>query len=1214
MPVGKIKFNNVSKISSDTNILYLDDDNKLKFINDGNNENNVGTIVANVDGNVTGDVTGSSGSCTGNAATATSIENGSPNQIPFQSNTNTTTFSNKLTFDGSNLTVTGNIEATGNITGNWAGADIAGSNIEAKSIGSDRLKTPSNSSGQILISNNNPDNVGNDADYKPISGDATLDKEGTLTISNDKITTAKLADLNVTTAKLADLNVTTAKLADVNVTTAKLANGAVTTGKLADLNVTTAKLADVNVTTAKLANGAVTTGKLANGAVTNDKLSLTDGLIPFVKLALESGKIPSGVLPSYVDDIVEYQDFGAFPGSNSGAETNKIYLDKSTHKIYRWSGSEHVEISKSLVIGDNDTMAFAGDRGKNLEVAVGINGNGSNKIMANTTAIAAETEARNAAITEINSKINNDLAPKQDAVMTGTFAVNTNQLVVKSTGNVGIGTNNPQCILDIQGDAIKLPIPQNPITTGVNGMLRYNNTTNGFEGYTNGAWGAIAGSGGGSNLGPGTNVTFSDPDADGKQLINVGGNVPVNNKLFWISPAFINNNVEVSYNDYMNLGYSNLYHSIDVYIIPETLTVTHIQLLRTSTVIDFEYNVQINDSNEYTNIKFTTTDKSMLYELSTPLELLKNTNLKIKIRRTDGTIENEEVIILLKGNYKNYGYLSTDINVNDSGNVGIGTENPTEKLEVDGDVKINGDVIITGEYFSIKDNWNYSQQDEREAYSITKEIFNEIGSLSTKINTKNSNSIKISVMITGEFGDQYAPYNSMFLLKRTAITLGNKNSYFYNKNSSTSTRGIAPSTIVYNLDQGSTFEVCRFIYIDDDVLPNQEYQYSVMLMSHISLTYYLNSTVSNSNTERYERGMSNIIAQQISNMETTQTDFIETISVSDNTGEINRLKVSIVPTTTTNPKMKITVNIFGQFINWSGPFNNIFYIKKKVYVNNNTTPTITDIQCKGIDITRRGIAPARITYHGSHDSAGEHIFFEYIDDINDDVLNITKIEYIPMFKDHYNDGFQLNRVKENSDSVYIEHGMSSCTVEEIDSNKNWNYTQIDSHNAAQATDSPDGQFYLAANPNPIEISLLTIDITPTNERKYIKITSSIVGEFGDDQNAQDHIFLIKRTINGVSDYLRAHRGTMPTEYSDELNTEINNFGITVGSITYQTNGEHSLEHCNLQYIDYPNTTDKVTYTIVCNNTRTDKGIKFKLNTNYSGFEEAGISNIIVEEL
>jgi hypothetical protein len=51
--------------------------------------------------------------------------------------------------------------------------------------------------------------------------------------------------------------------------------------------------------------------------------------------------------------------------------------------------------------------------------------------------------------------------------------------------------------LDVQGDWILVPrgtTAQRPIT-GENGMLRYNTTTGGFEGYVNGAWGAIGGGG-----------------------------------------------------------------------------------------------------------------------------------------------------------------------------------------------------------------------------------------------------------------------------------------------------------------------------------------------------------------------------------------------------------------------------------------------------------------------------------------------------------------------------------------------------------------------------------------------------------------------------------------------------------------------------------------------------------------------------------------------
>lgn len=80
---------------------------------------------------------------------------------------------------------------------------------------------------------------------------------------------------------------------------------------------------------------------------------------------------------------------------------------------------------------------------------------------------------------------------------------------------VGIGDSTPTVSLDISAtDAVQMPsgtTAQRP--TGVNGMFRYNNTDNQFEGYADGEWGAIAG--GGSvevekNIytGDGSDVTF----------------------------------------------------------------------------------------------------------------------------------------------------------------------------------------------------------------------------------------------------------------------------------------------------------------------------------------------------------------------------------------------------------------------------------------------------------------------------------------------------------------------------------------------------------------------------------------------------------------------------------------------------------------------------------------------------------------------------------
>lgn len=54
------------------------------------------------------------------------------------------------------------------------------------------------------------------------------------------------------------------------------------------------------------------------------------------------GKVPATQLPSFVDDVLEYPTTSSFPLTGEGG---KIYLDMSTSKIYRWSGSSYVDIS-----------------------------------------------------------------------------------------------------------------------------------------------------------------------------------------------------------------------------------------------------------------------------------------------------------------------------------------------------------------------------------------------------------------------------------------------------------------------------------------------------------------------------------------------------------------------------------------------------------------------------------------------------------------------------------------------------------------------------------------------------------------------------------------------------------------------------------------------------------------------------------------------------
>lgn len=81
----------------------------------------------------------------------------------------------------------------------------------------------------------------------------------------------------------------------------------------------------------------------------------------------ESGRVPSSYLPSYVDDVLEYDNKSAFPASG---EAGKIYVAKDTNLTYRWSGSAYVEISPSIALGETSSTAYPGDKGAENRAAI----------------------------------------------------------------------------------------------------------------------------------------------------------------------------------------------------------------------------------------------------------------------------------------------------------------------------------------------------------------------------------------------------------------------------------------------------------------------------------------------------------------------------------------------------------------------------------------------------------------------------------------------------------------------------------------------------------------------------------------------------------------------------------------------------------------------------------------------------------------------------
>jgi len=59
-----------------------------------------------------------------------------------------------------------------------------------------------------------------------------------------------------------------------------------------------------------------------------------------------TGKIPSGQLPSYVDDVVEYDNLAEFPVTGTAGV---LYIDLDTNKQYRWAGSSYQQITSGAV-------------------------------------------------------------------------------------------------------------------------------------------------------------------------------------------------------------------------------------------------------------------------------------------------------------------------------------------------------------------------------------------------------------------------------------------------------------------------------------------------------------------------------------------------------------------------------------------------------------------------------------------------------------------------------------------------------------------------------------------------------------------------------------------------------------------------------------------------------------------------------------------------
>ena len=173
-------------------------------------------------GNVTGNVSGSSGSCTGNAATATKLA--------------ATKTINGTAFDGS-----------ANIT-------LGNDSVTNAMMADDAIDTAQLADGAVNTAR--------------LASDAVTGAK----IADDAIDSEHYTDGSIDTAHLGDLQVTTAKIAADAITGAKIADDAINSEHYTDGSIDTAHIGDDQVTLAKMA--AITRGSLIVGGSSNAPTAL----------------------------------------------------------------------------------------------------------------------------------------------------------------------------------------------------------------------------------------------------------------------------------------------------------------------------------------------------------------------------------------------------------------------------------------------------------------------------------------------------------------------------------------------------------------------------------------------------------------------------------------------------------------------------------------------------------------------------------------------------------------------------------------------------------------------------------------------------------------------------------------------------------------------------------------------------------------------------
>jgi len=177
-----------------------------------------------------------------------------------------------------------------------------------------------------------------------------------------------------------------------------------------------------------------------DGATEVDLISISadEVFLKGVKVLNSSNLVPSAILPSYVDDVLEFADFASLPATG---ESGKIYVVLDTNKQYRWSGSTYIQITSGAVDSVNGetgvVVLTAGDIQMDSEAV---------SVQSKITDLEADVGNINLAL---DDKANTDLSNLVTA--TTAITIDTDVELTLSGGKVNINSDFPNPEVWING-------------------------------------------------------------------------------------------------------------------------------------------------------------------------------------------------------------------------------------------------------------------------------------------------------------------------------------------------------------------------------------------------------------------------------------------------------------------------------------------------------------------------------------------------------------------------------------------------------------------------------------------------------------------------------------------------------------------------------------------------------------------------------------------